>query len=100
MYHTPAHKQPIPKPARDPFFDPMVRTVNRNLVKYAAGSAIFCPFCSEIMDAKRTVVLSAGSITKVVCARCWDTNLKPLIKPETLARCEILDGRVLWSKRG
>ena len=77
----------------------MQKTVNRNLLKYAAGRAIFCPCCSVIMDARRTVIVTAGDVTKVLCASCWDTAVAPKISTERLAQCEIVDGRIEF-KRG
>ena len=77
----------------------MQTTITRNLLKYAAGRSIFCPLCQEVLDCKRTVILEAGSISKTLCASCWDTTLKPLIEAKgILAKCEVTDGRV-WFKR-
>ena len=77
----------------DPLFSPMQKTVTRNLLKYAAGRAIFCPLCGAIMDQSRTVIITAGQVTKVLCAPCWDNELRPKISAERLAQCDIVDGR-------
>lgn len=57
------------------------QTVNRQLLKYAAGQAIFCPQCNAIMDCRRTVVATVhrhleGKEEECVqswtlCAKCW-----------------------------
>jgi hypothetical protein len=74
--------------------------MNRNLLKYAAGTQMFCPLCNVVLDAKRTVNIDAGKVKKTLCCKCWDNEVKHLISPATLARCDILDGRVLWSRKG
>ncbi len=78
--------------------DPLSHALNRRLVQYAASQHIFCPLCGHILDRKSTVVISAGNTTKVACSACYDIALAPIIKPEVLARCEVLDGRVLWKR--
>ncbi len=60
----------------------MKTTVERGLLKHAAGSAIFCPSCQSIMDWKRTVLAtvhakSNSTEEKIVsswtlCGKCWD----------------------------
>ena len=82
----------------DEFFSPMVRTINRNLVKYSAGQAIFCR-CGQVADAKQWVVASRGERTIGMCAPCWDSACAAKPLP---ADIEVLDGRVLFAraKRG
>jgi uncharacterized Zn finger protein len=70
----------------------MQSVVNRNLLKHAAGTAMFCPQCSTCMDFRRTVLVTSGSATLTMCASCWD-RAKELIKPDVLARCDVVDGR-------
>ena len=80
----------------DEFFSPMVRTVNRNLLKYSAGRAIFCPCCGEVADAKQWVVATLGERTVSRCARCWDSATHRIgVFPPLL---EVLDGRVLFAR--
>jgi hypothetical protein len=91
--------------------------VNRQLLRYAAGTAIFCPRCGEIMDCERTVVATvhrklAGKEEEIVatytqCAKCWDKASSVAVSavekvarqhPELNARMEIVDGRRFdWS---
>lgn len=40
----------------------MQKEANRQLLKYAAGRAVFCPNCSAIMDYRRTVVTTIKGI--------------------------------------
>jgi len=104
----------------------MARTVNRNLLKWAAGHHIFCPRCGEIMDCKRTVhaefqyrkpgqdwkVPDAAGVSFVGCTKCWDrdreTYTKVIASLEKRAvdsgngkewRLDIIDGREVF-KRG
>jgi hypothetical protein len=71
--------------------DGMKLTAQRNLVKWAAGKAMFCPRCQDILDCKRTVVVDE----KVLCAKCWDS--KPACF-ELKEGVEVLDGRVLFGR--
>lgn len=88
--------------------------VESNLLKYAAGQAIFCPNCDNIMDWRRTVVATIHAIkpgaeeqivrSYTVCGKCWDklgqhvtsgveqANAK-LGSKGISARVEIVDGR-------
>ena len=51
-------------------------TINRNLLKYAVGSAIFCPSCGEIMDFRRAILWESPSgRTGVNCLPCWNKGL-------------------------
>jgi len=57
----------------------MQSIVNNNLLKHAAGTAIFCPQCQSIMDWKRTVLLtlrfeSGKEKSYVCCSSCWKTS--------------------------
>lgn len=84
----------------DPILSPMQRTVNRNLLKYAASRAIFCPGCNQIMDWRKTMILdvtkdSAPIKTMVFCTTCGDKAL-PSLQKACLDRnlvLEITDGR-------
>lgn len=90
----------------------LARQLHIQLLKYAAGTAICCPQCGDIMDWNRTVNAElfrsvAGGAESVVrsytlCAKCWD-KVAPIIAegiakvtakhPELKARLEIIDGR-------
>lgn len=79
----------------------MVTRINRDLLKFAAGQHIFCPLCDRVLDAKTTVNITAGAVSKTMCAPCWDSNMKPLLaaRPNNLlARVEVLDGRVVFKR--
>lgn len=70
----------------------LMSTVNRQLVKWAAGHVMFCPGCDQVLDCRSTVVAShnTGGQT-VLCGACWDR------KTELYAYSEIVDGRKLWA---
>jgi hypothetical protein len=70
---------------------PMETQVNRNLLRYACGTKIFCR-CGQVLDAPGAVMISSSARTAVCCAKCFDAVKTKL--PEGL---DILDGRVLWS---
>lgn len=97
------------------------RHLNRQLLRHAAGSAIFCPRCQVIMDCTRTVVATvhrqlAGQPDECVqsftqCAVCWDkaqsdvraaVNRVAAKHPELNARLQVVDGRDVFGrgKRG
>jgi hypothetical protein len=56
--------------------DMMRKTVDRNLLKYAAGRTMFCPIngCGKILDWKTTVLVERedGSHVGTCCADCFD----------------------------
>ena len=79
----------------DPFFSPMVRTINRNLLKYSAGYYIFCPQCGQVADAKRWVIVSQGDKTKACCAPCWDKYTEGKTIPPSV---EVIDGRQIFAR--
>lgn len=76
---------------------PLQTTVNRNLVKYAVGLAIFCPRCENILDAKRAVVFpnSKGN-NQVACGPCFDKADTGLVHGAMGGIVQ--DGRVLWAR--
>jgi hypothetical protein len=62
--------------ARDEFFDYFQEAANKELLKFAAGHAIFCPTCHKILDCKTTVHISVMLGTSCVksittCECCW-----------------------------
>lgn len=74
----------MPSPA---ILDPMKRTINRKLLKYAAGRSVFCIRCQCIMDWKRTSIVSLlhhGDPVKtfVLCTPCW-------LKQEETVRAQV-----------
>lgn len=74
---------------------PFQQTVYRNLVRHAAGTAIHCPHCQEILDAPTTVLLSDGErATRVSCAKCYGKPAGSF----TAGSVEILDGRTLFGR--
>lgn len=79
---------------------PMVRRINRDLLKYAVGHAVFCPACQNIMDYRRAVLVtvSRGSdtlVTKCLCAKCWDPKQSTFTAAmvEKGLSVELVDGR-------
>ena len=71
----------------------MERTINRNLLKYSAGTAIFCPRCDTVADCRRWVIVGDCG---AMCAPCWDKALGNRPIPENL---EVLDGREVFSTK-
>lgn len=60
----------------DPFFDTLNKTINSQLLKYAAGQQIFCPVCKEILDWKTIVIVEAYKGDKltgkaIICNKCF-----------------------------
>tara|TARA_R110000868_G_scaffold10386_1_gene51101 strand:- start:59 stop:301 length:243 start_codon:yes stop_codon:yes gene_type:complete len=54
----------------------MQTIIKRNLLRYAAGRSIFCPYCDICLDCKRTVVVEVttakgNQVTKTMCSKCW-----------------------------
>lgn len=54
----------------------MANTIKRNLLRYAAGRSIFCPYCDVCLDCKRTVVVEVttakgNQVSKTMCDKCW-----------------------------
>lgn len=89
--------------ADDSFLNPMKKTLNRNLLKYAAGHHIFCPGCNNIMDHKNTVVVTNKKTgkTMVNCGKCHDAGIKRAgervghdkVQKELAGNYEVIDGR-------
>lgn len=78
----------------------MARTVNRNLLKYAVGRAMFCPSCETIMDYRRAVLITVmrGNdtlATKCLCTKCWDPKQSTFTTAMTDKglSVELVDGR-------
>lgn len=73
----------------------MELTINRNLLKYSAGRAIFCGQCDAIADARRWVLVTHNNDTLGMCAPCWDKISKKRATPGF----QVLDGRVIFKGR-
>jgi hypothetical protein len=79
----------------DPIFDPLRRTVNRELVRHAAATAVFCPHCGAIMDMASTVLVSASHGRHWVgCAACWGRGPFQM----DAGAWSVLDGRILFAR--
>lgn len=67
--------------------------VNRNLLKYAAGRAIFCPECHAILDCRSCVIGHHDVFNRecVICCSCWDK------RPDKAAFSDVIDGRQLFT---
>ena len=80
----------------DDFFNQMVASANKVLLRYSAGRAITCPHCGTIADARRWVIAEQGGHSMAACVTCWDKAVEGKAMP---ASVEVLDGRVVY-KRG
>jgi|SRR6188768_4280408 len=91
----------------------METTINRNLLRFAVSTAMFCPLCQTCLDTPKAVqfdvdapatgAIPARTISKVVCTGCFDKTIQPLIASiqATLpaSTATVLDGRVLFPSR-
>lgn len=90
--------------------------LHKQLLRYAAGTAISCPGCGDIMDCRRTV--SAEIVvdysdgrpeaivrTYTLCAKCWDKYApnvqhgidKAMAKNASIkGRVDVVDGRQVF----
>jgi hypothetical protein len=79
----------------------MQSTINRNLLRYAASTIMFCPNCRGILDMRRVVVITLsdqGDRTITRCCACWDAlreKLLPLAQAKGVS-LEVLDARDLF----
>ena len=86
----------------DTVMSEMEQVVNRNLLKYAAGTALFCPCCQTVMDCTRTVtfdVIRNGQPLKagmVRCTRCYDSLCTSLSTANGFCFENVVDGRILF----
>ena len=74
----------------------MEKTINRNLVRYSAGTAIFCPHCGNVADMRRWIVATVNGRTISTFAPCWDKAIENKPVPSGV---EVLDGRILFSRK-
>jgi hypothetical protein len=85
--------------------DELKNHLRREALKFHVGTAIFCPSCSKILDAKSSVELDwlrNGELVKtfVQCATCYDSNADirarlQALHPEIVF--EAHDGRLLFA---
>jgi hypothetical protein len=87
--------------AQSAILTPLAKELNKQLLKHIAGSTIFCPICSDIMDYRRTVAVSfmRGNnpvATKGCCGTCFDevmrANAERIAKEHEMT-IDIVDGR-------
>ncbi len=71
----------------------MKRNINRNLLKHAAGTAIWCPVCENILDHKKTAILTFNHMEIVRCTPCLDQMKVQLGARLANSAVTILDGR-------
>lgn len=77
-------------------------TINRNSLCANVGREMFCRYCDDILDWRRSVEISAWkgdrcALVRVMCARCFDDPkaneaLRDCLKDY---RMEVIDGREL-----
>lgn len=91
--------------------------LNRNLLKHAAGSAMFCPSCDKCLDCRSTVLATIHRSVDdgpeeivrsyTMCAKCWDQRgsvVREAIdkvtarNPQLKARLEVVDGRQVFKR--
>jgi hypothetical protein len=80
----------------DPVLDPLRRKLTQQLLKAAAGRAIFCPsgnVCGgAVLDCRTTVLVTGPTKSGVSCAPCFDHDLELVIRTSGLTREQVLDG--------
>lgn len=80
-------------------------TVNKNSLCYSVGKEMFCRYCDELMDWRRSVEVSAWKGHQcdgimVMCCKCWD-KAKGTVLPGMESRgfrVDVIDGRELLRK--
>jgi hypothetical protein len=84
----------------DEIRSPLEQHLNRNLLKYAAGAAIYCPHCSKILDCRKTVIVTvpAKSYTYTLCCACYDECLVRMqAKGVDTTTWDVVDGRTVFA---
>jgi hypothetical protein len=91
--------------------------LNKQLLKHAAGSNMFCPGCDKCLDCKSTVLATIHRTVNdgpeeivrsyTLCAKCWDER-GPVVRqavdkvvarsPQLKARLEVVDGREVFKR--
>jgi len=83
----------------------METTINRDLLRFHVGTAIFCPSCYQVMDVRSAVSFDLeknGQLTtKVCCASCFDKKRETveLFASARQMKLTVLDGRELFGRR-
>lgn len=73
----------------------LVHDLRRKLLREAAGRALTCPLCCDVLDCSRTVVFDCRGYTYVRCAACFDrTAASNAYDVE-----DVMDGRELFPTR-
>jgi predicted RNA-binding Zn-ribbon protein involved in translation (DUF1610 family) len=73
----------------DTFFDPFKQHINRELLKYAAGTHMFCPNCGNVLDWKTVVLIDAFRDGKHLgqktgCTNCFKPSGIPSLEAKGL----------------
>jgi hypothetical protein len=55
--------------------NPLERMLNRQLLRFACGTAIFCPSCETILDCDDAVSFAVAGRTGIRCGSCFDSQL-------------------------
>ena len=89
--------------------DQMQKTMNRNLLKYSAGHAIFCPHCDQIADYRRWALVDdeQGNIVWQGCTKCLPSTFSDVgykivreIQPKTRKAPKLPDSVLVRSIGG
>ena len=95
---------PNPLTLPDELLSPLTRTLHRNLLRWAAGNTLQCPKCRQVLDCRRTVIvtLKQGKVEKerVICSACWDSARTGFTSTAKAAgfQVEALDGREVFRR--
>jgi len=64
------------EPGSSDFDKAFVNSMNRQLLKYAAGQHMFCKNCQAVLDWKTTIIFTASKgdrkATVVLCDKCFN----------------------------
>ena len=71
----------------------MQSMTNRRILKFAAGTEIFCPKCENLLDWRTTAIISLGPNSSTVCTKCLDALKAKLGAKINNVAIDILDGR-------
>ena len=85
----------------------MIKTITKNLLKHAVGTAMFCPVCKTVLDWAKAVEVDfiakdTGDPFKIIltCSGCHDAKVGPMLEGASIklgdnVRIDIIDGRTL-----
>lgn len=65
-------------------YEPFKRHLLRETLKYAAGTAIFCPLCKNIMDFRRTTLVSVSIDGKLATCKPFCFDCCPCVQSKAL----------------